>query len=131
LVLAPTIALSVAGVKPVLVLEAAKIPIPAAAQPATTAPPMTAPAIAPGGTPVSRFAPQTPGCKQKPQASIVFGTTATWQPLFGAQIAKWQGSIKAVMFANEEQLIGFWRQPSVGLQDGVLQTSVELQTTGV
>jgi hypothetical protein len=35
------------------------------------------------------------------------------------------------MFDKEEQLIGFWIQPSVGLQVGVLQISVELQTTGV
>jgi len=82
------IALSVAGAKPVLAWEAAKIPIPAAAQPATTAPPITAPAIAPGETPVSRFPPHFPGCKQKPQASIVFGMIAIWQPLFGAQIGK-------------------------------------------
>jgi len=85
--LAPTIELSVAGVKPLLALEAAKTPIPAAAQPATTAPPITAPATAPGETPVSRFAPQSPGFKQKPQASMVFSIIAIWQPLFGAQIA--------------------------------------------
>jgi len=84
-VFAPTIGFALAAPAPVEAPDAAKIPIPTAAHPATTDPPTTAPAMAPGETPPWSRGLQT--APQVPQALRVFGTTAIAHPLTGEQMA--------------------------------------------